>query len=77
MRKILLIAALLCIAAAAAAPKWHQLQDYTFDDYIRDFNKDYVKGTEEYMIRKVLFTAKMASIKAFNSANNSYKKGVN
>ena len=77
MRQFLIIATILCIAAAAASPKWHQLENYTFEDYVRDFSKSYVKGTEEYLIRKTLFSAKLASIRAFNAAGNSYKKGIN
>lgn len=74
MRQILIIAALLCLAMAA--PKWHQLENYTFEQYTHDFQKMYEKGSAEYNLRKSIFEQKLAHIKAHNKGD-SYKKGVN
>lgn len=53
MRKLVLLLAL--IALVAAGPKWSELTNYTFDDYVRDFNKGYVKYSDEYNSRKRVF----------------------
>ncbi|EAR99302.3 papain family cysteine protease (macronuclear) [Tetrahymena thermophila SB210] len=76
MRKLVLLFAL--IVLATAAPKWNQLVNYTFDDYVKDFNKAYTKFSAEYNQRKRIFEQKLKEIKAFNSnSENGYKKGIN
>lgn len=77
MMKYVLFAALLLSVAVCAKPKWHQLANYTFEDYLQDFNKRYEYESEEYNTRKQRFEENLASIIAFNNAGHSYKKGIN
>lgn len=78
MNKTLLIALLGCMAIGAlAAPKWNQLEDYTFDEYVRDFDKRYDFGSEEYKMRESVFLKKLAHIMHFNKSTKGYRKGVN
>lgn len=60
MRKFIILAALVCLAIAA--PKWYQLENYTFEQYVKDFQKGYKVGTEEFNKRKAIFEAKLAHI---------------
>lgn len=54
------------------------MANYTFDEYVKDFNKGYAKFSAEYNTRKRIFEQKIAQIKAHNSdSNNGYKKGIN
>ncbi|KAL4497813.1 hypothetical protein ABPG72_000568 [Tetrahymena utriculariae] len=54
------------------------LKIYTFEQYVRDFNKSYELDSEEYLLRKSIFEKKLAEIIDFNdSPNQTSKKGVN
>jgi cathepsin L len=76
MNKAFIIACLLGLAVCA--PKWHQLEGYTFDQYIKDFKKDYTVGSAEYASRKAIFEQQVESIVAFNrDPTQTYKQGVN
>jgi len=59
-----------------ARPKWHELDGYTFKQYIRDFNKEY--SSEELEMRRAIFEKKLSLVQAHN-ANPSFtwKEGVN
>lgn len=79
-RAIVAVAALmmLIVGAVAARPKWHQLDNYSFEKYVRDFHKGYQEGTAEYATRKSIFDEKLAHIQHFNKVSGaSYMKGVN
>ena len=78
--KAVVIAALLLVSAAPfvdAAPKWHQLEGYTFDQYKADFGKQY--SASEETTRRAAFEARMAEIKAHNTRSPapSWRMGVN
>jgi len=79
--KAVVIAALLLASAApfvdAAAPKWHQLEGYTFDQYKKDFGKQY-SGSDD-SARRSAFEARLAEIKAHNTRSPapSWRMGVN
>lgn len=79
MMKLTVVAlvALLVIGCAALRPKWHQLESYTFANYVQDFHKTHIAGTTEYTKREAIFNAKLASVKAFNKEGHSWKKGIN
>jgi cathepsin L len=65
------------IVLASALPKWHQLHDYDFDQYCRDFGKSY-KNKHEYKLRKQIFTQNLQQHRLHNSDNTkTWKKGVN
>eukprot|EP01112_Ceratiomyxa_fruticulosa_P021054 TRINITY_DN7331_c0_g1_i1.p1 TRINITY_DN7331_c0_g1~~TRINITY_DN7331_c0_g1_i1.p1 ORF type:complete len:388 (+),score=79.13 TRINITY_DN7331_c0_g1_i1:471-1634(+) len=60
----------------ARGPKWHQLDGYTFDQYIRDFDKEY--NDHELDMRRSLFETKLKEIHAHNSNPSfTWKQGVN
>ena len=78
--KAVVIAALLLASAVPlvdAAPKWHQLEGYSFDQYKKDFGKQY-SGSED-SVRRSAFEARLAEIKAHNTRNPapSWRMGVN
>jgi hypothetical protein len=51
MNKAFIIACLLGLSVCA--PKWHELEGYTFEKYIEDFKKEYTP--EEFASRKAIF----------------------
>lgn len=72
----LLIALFAVIAVCSAAPKWHELEGYAFEDYVKDFGKNY-KG-DEFHKRKAIFEAELAKIHAHNKdTTKTWKEGVN
>jgi len=69
---LLLAIAALCLAK----PQWFELNDYTFEKYIRDFNKHYDPQESEF--RKQIFADRLKNIKQHNELNTmTWKKGVN
>jgi cathepsin L len=64
-----------CLAIVAAKPKWHQLDGYTFEKYVQDFNQNY--SASELGARRALFTAELARVRAHNAKNLSWKEGIN
>ncbi|KAL4508002.1 hypothetical protein ABPG72_021375 [Tetrahymena utriculariae] len=72
-----IIFATLLLSVVSCKPKWHQLQNYTFEQYIVDFEKEYQVDSEEYNQRKQIFDKNLVEIIAFNNKGHSYKKGVN
>ena len=79
MFRLLALSAIVALLATgvAAAPRWHQLHGYTFESYVRDFNKPYAEGSSEWEMRKAIFEDRIGNILKHNSANASWKKGVN
>lgn len=74
---VVVAAALLVVAATAVRrPKWHQLENYDFEQYKRDFGKKYADAAEHEM-RAALFAKKLAAIRKHNAEGHSWKKGVN
>ena len=63
------------VVAVLAAPKWHELTSYTFEQYTKDFNKVY--APKDRMIREKLFNEKLAEVQRFNAEGHSYKMGIN
>lgn len=56
--------------------KWHQLDQYDFEQYVAEHNKNY--DLNEYQQRKAIFDAKLIEIKKHNSdLSNTWKMGVN
>ena len=79
MMKVLAISAILAIVIADAfRPKWHQLDGYTFERYVEDFNRPWVKGTPEWDQRAEIFYTKLKKMQAHNADNSkTWKRGVN
>jgi len=66
----------LAVLATAGATRWFELQDYTFEKYVEEFNKKYT--TAEYKIRERLFQARLNAVRAHNSNPAfTWKEGVN
>lgn len=60
----------------SAAPKWHQLQDYTFDQYTKDFKKVYTP--KERTLRRLTFEQRLKEHKIHNAdKTKTWKVGVN
>jgi len=78
---LLAIVLLFCAAealkrATPRLPKWHQLEGYTFEQYLVDQNKAY--ADEEYELRKSLFEKSLAVVRQHNSdPSQTYKRGIN
>jgi len=74
---LLVLAGIVAVSfAASRAPRWFELDDYSFEQYLEHFNKKY-EG-EEYTVRKNLFEAKLNDIRRHNVDNSkSWKKGIN
>lgn len=59
-------------AVALARTTWDQLStSYTFDVYCAEFGRNYAVGSEEYVMRKALFDAKLGQILAHNAIPSS------
>eukprot|EP01127_Copromyxa_protea_P009245 TRINITY_DN2163_c0_g1_i1.p1 TRINITY_DN2163_c0_g1~~TRINITY_DN2163_c0_g1_i1.p1 ORF type:complete len:389 (-),score=97.59 TRINITY_DN2163_c0_g1_i1:35-1162(-) len=65
-----------CVSYTLAAPKWNELEDYTFEQYEVEFGKHYSHRAER-QLRKELFEKRLAQIREHNSRNLSWKEGVN
>jgi len=69
-----------CVAlffyCSLSAPKWHELEGYTFEQYEHDFRKVYTQDERED--RRALFLANLNSIKRHNKDGAfTWKQGVN
>eukprot|EP00331_Platyophrya_macrostoma_P012572 CAMPEP_0176431652 /NCGR_PEP_ID=MMETSP0127-20121128/14928_1 /TAXON_ID=938130 /ORGANISM="Platyophrya macrostoma, Strain WH" /LENGTH=369 /DNA_ID=CAMNT_0017813677 /DNA_START=43 /DNA_END=1152 /DNA_ORIENTATION=- len=76
MKRLLITVAICAAVVLGAHPKAHQLNGYTFEQYVRDFGKKYASA-KEYEMRKVVFEKKLAVVQAHNAGSHSYKKGIN
>jgi cathepsin L len=74
---MLVLVFLVLAVAAAAVPKWHELEGYTFDQYNQDFKLKLVPGSGDYNLRKGLFDVELVRLKAHNAKNLSWKEGIN
>jgi len=72
----LLIGLAACFNSATAKTLCHQLDDYTFENYLAEYGKAY--SGFEYNQRKAIFEDRLAEIQKHNSdPSQSYKKGIN
>ncbi|PRP82211.1 hypothetical protein PROFUN_10420 [Planoprotostelium fungivorum] len=72
----LLVLTVAALAVAAKFPKWHELEGYTFEQYIADHNKVY--SAEELLARKAAFENRLATVRAHNANPGfSWKRGIN
>jgi hypothetical protein len=63
------------VTLAAAKPLWHQLGNYSFEQYLSDFKHQYHQS--EIGARRALFNAELARVQAHNAKNLSWKEGIN
>lgn len=54
---------------------------YTFEEFVRDFNKEYVPGSTEYQRRETIFADRLRVVQEHNAANSrrwtTFRRGVN
>ncbi|EWM25407.1 papain family cysteine protease containing protein [Nannochloropsis gaditana] len=54
---------------------------YTFEEFVRDFGKEYVPGSTEYQRRETIFADRLRVVQEHNAANSrrgtTFRKGVN
>ena len=75
---VLVVLCTLLAVVSAKAPKWHELEGYTFAAYVKDLKKNYESGSPEYEKREKLFVGRLAGIRAHNAdKTQTYKQGVN
>lgn len=63
-------------AVSAKRPRWHELEHYDFEKYAEDFSKTYASPLEAAE-RRLLFEARLASVRAHNAKRTTWKRGVN
>jgi len=61
MKLLLLI---FCLLTVSLSVKWHQLENYNFENYVDEYSKIY--DDDEYNFRKSIFDKKLAEIKFHN-----------
>jgi len=72
---ILLVAIIACTAVSAYT-QWHELDGYTFEDYVSEFDKHY--ELEEYDMRKAIFNREIEAARTHNKdTTKTWKEGVN
>ncbi len=78
LKNILLVA--IAIIAVTAQPPLEELESYTFEEYVVDFEKfvDVEVAEEEFLYRKMIFQNNMRKILEHNAdKTRSWKMGVN
>jgi cathepsin L len=65
------------LALVAAKPTWRELESYTFEKFVSDYNLNYGEGSDNYTMRKEIFQKELARVVAHNKANASWKENVN
>lgn len=71
-----MLVALCGLALASASTQWFELEDYTFEDYVKEFEKSY--SPQEYHRRKSIFEIELNSVRAHNrDSTKSWKRGIN
>ena len=68
---------LLTAALAAAKPSWRELEGYTFDKFLSEFNLDYKVGTKEYSLRKDIFDTEVSRVVSNNARKGTWRENVN
>ena len=63
------------VGLAVAKPQWHQLESYTFEKYLTDYNLKY--SSKDMEMRREIFNKELARVKAHNAKNASWKEGIN
>jgi len=75
MKQIIFILVLFCLYIAAK-PHWFELDEYNFENYVKEFGKQY--SLEEYNERKAIFDSHLDEIRKHNKDNSlSWKRGIN
>lgn len=74
--RVVVVVSFLCTVGCALAPSPHQLDGYSFSQYVADFGKRY--SDTEYAEREAVFNVRLDEIRKHNTeGRHSYVKGVN
>eukprot|EP00416_Gambierdiscus_australes_P042140 CAMPEP_0171115944 /NCGR_PEP_ID=MMETSP0766_2-20121228/89189_1 /TAXON_ID=439317 /ORGANISM="Gambierdiscus australes, Strain CAWD 149" /LENGTH=92 /DNA_ID=CAMNT_0011578345 /DNA_START=1 /DNA_END=276 /DNA_ORIENTATION=+ len=76
-----LVAAAACASSATALLSRHsslrELQQYSFERFVEDFGRAYVRGTPEWSRRERLFQQHLEEVLAFQAGpSRSWRKGI-
>lgn len=76
---LLTILAVISLAMQVSARRrtWRELDGYSFDEYLADFNLGATYGGAEFSRRQQLFHAELARVRQHNAKNMSWKEGIN
>lgn len=77
MRSILVLLSLSCALVYGRRRLWHELEGYTFEEYVKDYHLKLYDNQQEYARRKEIFSNELVRLKKHNSENRSWKEGVN
>jgi hypothetical protein len=72
---VLALVSLFFVISINAKPTWKDLDNYTFDEFVKDFNFDY--SPKEIENRRQLFLNELARVREHNKKNLSWKEGIN
>jgi cathepsin L len=74
--KIVVLFALLFAVAIAGKTRWFELNNYSFDRYVKEYGKNY--SPEEIEHRRSVFEARLEQIKKHNQdSTKTWKNGIN
>jgi len=54
-----------------------EVSNYTFANYINDFQRTYKPGSDEYQKRAAIFQERAAEVQKHNAVKSTWKKGIN
>jgi hypothetical protein len=60
-------------AVIAKRPNWREIDNYSFDAFIKDFGVKYTSS--EFTTRKNIFTTELSRVKLHNAKNLGWKEG--
>ena len=63
------------VAAVSARATWRDLDNYTFEHYIKEFGSHF--KTSEMSARRVIFQNELDRVRAHNAKGLSWKEGIN
>ena len=72
---IVIVAVAILAVAFAKRPSWRELDNYSFEQYLQDFNMKMSPDSTEFGTRKVIFMSELARVKSHNAKNLSWKEG--
>jgi cathepsin L len=74
--KLIVALLLVCFSFALGRTRWFELDGYSFEKYVKEYNKHYTGA--EYEVRKQNFDAKLQKVTAHNrDSQRTWKEGIN
>jgi len=73
----LMVLAAIGVVAVQGRTLWHQLDEYTFEQYVEEYDKDYAVG-KEWTWREARFNDELARLREHNKdETKTWKEGIN